>query len=81
VGRGGPRARQELTRGGVKPSSEVGVSWCGACPSSKAEVRSWGAGAGCLLDRRGFLGHGPFFALGRGRAGCDLRLVCLIVHF
>jgi hypothetical protein len=28
-----------------------------------------------------FLGHGPFFALGRSHAGCDLRLAVLIVHF
>jgi hypothetical protein len=45
------RARQELTRGGVKPSSEAGVSCCSARPSSETEVHSRGTGAGCLMGR------------------------------
>jgi hypothetical protein len=37
-----PRARRRFARGGVQPSREAEVSWCGAWPSSEAEVRPRG---------------------------------------
>jgi hypothetical protein len=33
-----------------------------------------GAGAGGLMGRKDFLGHGLFFGLGCGHAGRDLQL-------
>jgi hypothetical protein len=66
-----PRARWELAQGGAKSSSEVGFLWRGAWPSSETKVCPRGAEAGYLMGRRGFSGHRPFFALGRGHAGCD----------
>jgi hypothetical protein len=48
---GDPRVRRELARWGATPSSEVGGSRCGVCPSSEMEVRPRGAGAGGLMGR------------------------------
>jgi hypothetical protein len=45
------RARRELARGGVAPSSEAGVSWYSGYPSSETEVRPRGAEAGGLRGR------------------------------
>jgi hypothetical protein len=46
-----PRARRELARGDVKPSSEAEVSWFEACPSSETKVHPRGAEAGYLMGR------------------------------
>jgi hypothetical protein len=46
-----PRARRRFARGGVKPSSEAEISWCGTWPSSETEVRPRGAAAGYLMGR------------------------------
>jgi hypothetical protein len=50
-GASSPRVRRKLARGGVKPSSEAEVLWCGAWPSSETEVRPRGDEAGYLMDR------------------------------
>jgi hypothetical protein len=76
-----PRARRRLARGGVKPSSKVETSWCGAWPSSEAEIRPRGTATGCLMGRYGFLGRGPFSVLGRDHAQCVLWFVDLFVCF
>jgi hypothetical protein len=47
----GPRARRRFTKGGVRPSSEVEISWCGVWPSSEAEVLPRGAEAGRSMGR------------------------------
>jgi hypothetical protein len=61
-----PRARRELARGAIKPSSEAGVSWCDACSSSETEFCPRGAEASYLMGRE------AFFDLGCSHAGRDL---------
>jgi hypothetical protein len=65
----------------VRPSSEAEVSWRGARPSSETEVRPRDAGANHLMGRYGFLGRGPFSALGRDHVECVLWFVGLLVRF
>jgi hypothetical protein len=81
--RGGdsPGGGDSPERGGVKPSREAETSWCGAWPSSEAEVRPRGTAASCLMGCYSVLGCGPFSALGRDHEGCVLWFVGLFVRF
>jgi hypothetical protein len=76
-----PRARRRLARGGIKPSSEVEVPWRSVWSLSEAEARPRGTAAGCVVGRCGFLGRGPFFALGCDHAECALWFVGSFVYF
>jgi hypothetical protein len=51
--------RRDLTRGGVQPSSEVGLVSATLCPSSEAEFRSRTAEPTALVGRWGHQGRGP----------------------
>jgi hypothetical protein len=58
-GRSSPRARRDVTRGGVQPSSEAGLVSAALCLSSEAEFRSRTAEPTALVGRRGHQGRGP----------------------
>jgi hypothetical protein len=81
-GASGPRARRRLARGGVRPSSEAETPRRGALSLNETEIRPRGTAADRLVGRCGFLGRGPFFVPGRGRAErvCDSQ-VCLFMFY
>jgi hypothetical protein len=55
----GPRGRRDLTRGGVRPSSEAEVYKCGVVPLERSGIPPECGWADCLVGRWGHQGRGP----------------------